>query len=118
MTRLTDRSPAEVVSHHLDAVTGGDSVAMAADYAYDALLQKGTSGTRAGWRLLTTLTPCLLGWRSVSLPLGPLKLSVLIGFGLDGTFQGMGMAPDRRRYLYGLRWAASPINSPNCGSDF
>lgn len=41
MTRLTNRFPAEVVAHHLEAVKGADPISMAADYAYDASLQRG-----------------------------------------------------------------------------
>ena len=103
MTRLTDRSPSEVVSHHLDAVTGGDSFTMAAFYLRRNAGGRAARGLR---RLLTTLIPCRLGWRSVSLPLGPLKPA--IGFGLNGTFQEWAGTGDWRRNLYGLNGPHQP----------
>lgn len=39
--RLTRRDPAEVVQRHLDAAMSLDRIAMAADYALDAVLERG-----------------------------------------------------------------------------
>ena len=40
MMRLANRSPAEIVTHHIEAVQSMDPIAMAADYALDAILQR------------------------------------------------------------------------------
>ena len=61
MTRLTDRSPAEVVSHHLEAVMGWDPIAMAADCAYDALLQRGEE-RHEGWVAIVDYFDTVRAW--------------------------------------------------------
>ena len=93
MTRLTDRSPAEVVSHHLDAVTGGDSVAMAADYAYDAVLQRGDE-RHEGWVAIVDYfdtVPARLAERAIAF--GSIEAVSADRVRVGWHISGMGMAP-------------------------
>lgn len=64
---LAHRSPVEVVSRHLDAVHSGQTIAMASDYAVDAVLIRG-SDTHSGWDAIADYfdrVPERLGGRSV-----------------------------------------------------
>lgn len=68
MARLTNRFPPEVVSHHLEAVKGSDPIAMAADYSYDALLQRGEE-RHEGWVAIADYfdtVPARLAERAIS----------------------------------------------------
>ena len=51
MEAMADRPPGEVVNRHLAAVVARDPVAMAADYAPDAVLHRGGTEHR-GWRAI------------------------------------------------------------------
>ena len=62
MMRLANRSPAEIVTHHIEAVQSMDPIAMAADYALDAILQRDHVRHGDGRPLLSTLIPYPSVW--------------------------------------------------------
>jgi limonene-1,2-epoxide hydrolase len=68
LERFAARAPVDVVAAHLDAVRGGDVVAMAADYAFDAVLVRGEH-THDGWAAIADYfdsVPDRLGGRTVT----------------------------------------------------
>jgi len=68
MTRLANRSPADIVAHHIEAVQSMESIAMAADYALDAVLERGGARYK-GWAAIADYfdtVPGRLAGRAIS----------------------------------------------------
>ncbi len=93
MTRLKNRLPAEVVTHHLEAVTDADPIAMAADYAYDASLQRGNK-RHEGWAAIVNYfdtVPARLAGRAIAF--GSIEAVSADQARVGWHISGAGMAP-------------------------
>jgi len=93
MTRLKNRLPAEVVTHHLEAVTDADPIAMAADYAYDASLQRGNE-RHEGWAAIVDYfdtVPARLAGRAIAF--GSIEAVSADQARVGWHISGAGMAP-------------------------